>query len=175
MNQWFEGVKVFKSFPDIKERVGKLGEQITQEYWGEELVVIGILKGSFIFLADLTRAIELPLAVDFIGLASYEGTESTGVVRITSDLADSIEGKHVLVVEDIVDTGLTMDFLLKNLRTQRPASLKVCSLLYKPDRNIVPVEIDYLGFEIPDEFLVGYGLDFDGKYRNLPFLGTLDE
>lgn len=173
MNQWFDEIEVFKSSSTLKERVEALGEQIERDYLGKELVLIGILKGSFIFLADLCRIIDLPLSIDFIGLASYEGTQSTGIVRITSDLTQPIEGKHVLIVEDIIDTGQTMDFLLKNLRTRRPASLKVCSLLFKPSRNIVPITIDYLGFEIPDVFVVGYGLDFEGKYRNLSFLGVL--
>lgn len=173
MNQWFDEIEVFKSSSTLKERVEALGEQIERDYLGKELVLIGILKGSFIFLADLCRIIDLPLSIDFIGLASYVGTQSTGIVRITSDLTQPIEGKHVLIVEDIIDTGQTMDFLLKNLRTRRPASLKVCSLLFKPSRNIVPITIDYLGFEIPDVFVVGYGLDFEGKYRNLSFLGVL--
>ena len=128
---------------------------------------------SVVFAADLVRAIECPLSVDFLGLRSYEGTESTGVVQITSDLTKSIEGKHVLVVEDIVDTGLTLEYLYENFRTRKPASLKLASLLHKPSRTKAEVDIDYLGFTIEDVFVIGYGLDFDQHYRNLPYIGVM--
>ncbi len=157
---------------DVRARVRALGEQIARDYAGRSLVVVGVLKGSFIFLADLVRAIDLPLTVDFIGISSYQGTSSTGVVQITSDLGRPIEGKDVLLVEDIVDTGLTMRYLLENLATRGPASLKVCALLEKPTRARVNVPIDYRGFVIGDEFVVGYGLDRDGRMRNLPFVGV---
>jgi hypoxanthine phosphoribosyltransferase len=134
--------------------------------------VVGVLKGSFIFLADLVRAIDLPISIDFIGISSYQGTSTSGVVKITSDLTRPIEGKDVLLVEDIVDTGLSMRYLLDNLATRRPASLKVCALLEKPARARVQVPIDYRGFVIGDEFVVGYGLDWDGRMRNLPFVGV---
>jgi hypoxanthine phosphoribosyltransferase len=157
---------------DLRARVKALGEAIARDYAGRSLVVIGVLKGSFIFLADLVRAIDLPLTVDFIGISSYEGTSSSGVVQITSDLSRSIEGKDVLLVEDIVDTGLTMRYLLDNLALRGPASVKVCALLEKPARARVTVPIDYRGFVIGDEFVVGYGLDWDGRMRNLPYVGV---
>jgi len=138
-------------------------------------VVVGVLKGSFIFLADLVRAIELPITTEFIGIASYGNeTKSSGVVQITSDLTKPIDGKHVIVVEDIIDTGLTIDYLLENLSTRHPASVKVCALLHKPDRTVKKVPIDYLGFTIPNQFVVGYGLDFAQRYRNLPFIGLVE-
>jgi len=158
----------------IAERVRELGARIERDYQGKELVLLGVLKGSYIFISDLARAIDLPLTVDFIGLSSYgEATESSGVVKITSDLAQPIEGKHVLIVEDIVDTGLTMRYLLDNLATRRPASVKLCTLLHKPSRARTRIPIDYLGFQIEDRFVVGYGLDHGDKYRNVPFIGVL--
>ena len=155
-------------------RLRELGAEITRDYKGQNLVVVGVLKGSVLFFADLVRRIDLPLSIDFLGLSSYgSGTESSGVVRITSDLSRPIEGAHVLVVEDIVDTGLTMQFLLENLQTRKPASVKICTLLEKPSRAKVKVPTHYKGFVIPDEFVVGYGLDFDEKFRNLPFIGVM--
>jgi hypoxanthine phosphoribosyltransferase len=165
-------VDVLISREDLAARVRALGEQITRDHAGRPLVVVGVLKGSFIFLADLVRAIDLPISVDFIGISSYQGTTSSGVVQIASDLTRPIDGKDVLLVEDIVDTGLTMRYLLDNLATRRPASVKVCALLEKPSRARVKVPIDYRGFVIGDEFVVGYGLDWDGKLRNLPFIGV---
>jgi hypoxanthine phosphoribosyltransferase len=165
-------VEVLISQADLAARVAALGAEITRDHAGKPLVVVGVLKGSFIFLADLVRAIDLPLSVDFIGITSYQGTSTTGVVQITSDLTRPIEGKDVLLVEDIVDTGLSMRYLLDNLATRRPASLQVCALLEKPARARVKVPIDYRGFVIGDEFVVGYGLDWDGKLRNLPFVGV---
>jgi hypoxanthine phosphoribosyltransferase len=156
----------------IAARVAELGREITRDYAGRSLVAIGVLKGSFVFLADLVRAVDLPVAIDFIGITSYQGTSTTGVVQITSDLTRPIEGKDVLLVEDIVDTGLSMRYLLDNLATRRPASLRVCALLEKPARARVKVPIDYRGFVIGDEFVVGYGLDWDGRMRNLPFVGV---
>ncbi len=162
----------------LRERVAQLGEQITADYrdCAEDLVLLGVLKGSFVFLADLCRAIHLPHAVDFIGIASYgDETRSSGVVKITQDLTRPIEGRHVIVVEDIVDTGLTVHYLLNNLATRHPASVKLASLLHKPARTIQEVPIDYLGFEIPNEFVVGYGLDVGQQYRNLSFIGYIEE
>ena len=156
----------------IRARVAELGREIARDYAGEPLVVVGVLKGSFVFLADLVRAIDLPLAVDFIGISSYVGTTSSGVVQITSDLTRSVEGQQVLLVEDIVDTGLTVSYLLDNLATRRPLGVKVCALLEKPSRARVKVPLHYRGFEIEDVFVVGYGLDWDGKMRNLPFVGV---
>ena len=170
----FDDVEVMFSTEQIQRRTRELGEQITRDFCAEELAVICVLKGSFIFCADLVRAVDLPLAVDFLGLSSYGGKfESSGVVRITSDLSRPIEGKQVLVVEDIIDTGLTMEFLLDNLRTRHPAGVRVCTLLEKPSRAIKKIAIDYTGFVIPDAFVVGYGLDHDERYRNLPYIGIL--
>jgi hypoxanthine phosphoribosyltransferase len=157
---------------DLRVRVAAMGAEITRDYQGKALVLIGVLKGSFIFLADLVRAIELPLLVDFIGITSYQGTRSTGVVQITSDLTRPIEGKHVLLVEDIVDTGLTMRYLLDNLATRKPESVRIAALLEKPARAQVKIPVDYRGFVIGYQFVVGYGLDWDGKLRNLPFVGV---
>lgn len=159
----------------IARRVQELGAQIAADFEGQDnLVLVTILKGSVLFAADLARAIDLPLTMDFLGLSSYQGgTESTGVVRITNDLSRSVEGKHVLVVEDIVDTGLTMHFLLENLATRRPESVRICTLLHKPSRAKVQLPLDYVGFTIPDAFVVGYGLDYAEKLRNLPYVGIL--
>lgn len=154
----------------IAQRVREMGAKVTKEYAGKPIVVIGVLKGSFLFLADLVRSIENPLTVDFLGVSSYAGTESSGVVKITHDLTKPIAGKHVLVVEDIVDTGLTLQYLVENLKTRNPASLKVACLLDKPSRAKVRVPLEYVGFTIDDEFVVGYGLDYDGLYRNLPHI-----
>jgi len=160
----------------IATRVAELGAQITAEYAGlartADVVVIGVLKGSVIFLADLVRHVAVPIIVDFIGISSYgDATVSSGVVQITQDLSRPIEGKHVIVVEDIVDTGHTVHYLLENLATRRPASIKLASLLHKPDRAERAIKIDYLGFTIPNKFVVGYGLDIAQQYRNLPFIG----
>ena len=172
MSSGAQQIEVLISQAALAERVRALGEQITRDHAGRPLAVIGVLKGSFIFLADLVRAVDLPLTVDFIGISSYQGTSSSGVVQITSDLSRPIEGKDVLLVEDIVDTGLTMRYLLDNLATRGPATVKVCALLEKPARAQVAVPIDYRGFVIGDEFVVGYGLDWDGRMRNLPYVGV---
>lgn len=160
----------------IAARVSELGAQITEEYAPlakvTDVVLIGVLKGSVIFLADLARHIGLPIYMDFIGISSYgDATVSSGVVQITQDLSRPIEGKHVIVVEDIVDTGHTVHYLMENLTTRRPASIKLASLLHKPERSEREVKIDYLGFTIPNKFVVGYGLDVAQQYRNLPFIG----
>ena len=157
------------------ERVAEMGEQIRREYEGVDgrLLVVGMLKGSFIFMADLVRAIDLHCEIDFMAASSYgNATESSGQVRVTRDLTN-IEGQHVLLVEDIVDSGNTMEYILRLLRSRNPASVKLAALLDKPSRRRVPVHIDYCGFEIEDKFVVGYGLDFAGMYRNLPFVGVL--
>jgi hypoxanthine phosphoribosyltransferase len=149
--------------------------QITKDYRDKPLVLICVLKGSFVFASDLARAIDLPLRIDFLGVRSYgEGTETSGVVQITQDLSRPIENEHVLIVEDIVDTGLTIAHLMDLLRTRQPRSVKVCSLLHKPVRARVQVKIDYLGFTIEDKFVVGYGLDFAERYRNLPYIGVVE-
>ncbi len=163
----------------IQARVDELGATITKEYGPKlgpdgELVVIGILKGSFVFLADLVRARDLPIVVDFIGLSSYgDASESSGVVQLTQDLSRPISGKHVLVVEDIIDTGLTLSWLVRNLSSRNPASVALCTLLRKPEAQRMAVEVSYVGFDIPNEFVVGYGLDYGERYRNLRCIGTL--
>ena len=160
----------------IAARVAELGAQITAEYAPltatTDVVVIGVLKGSVLFMADLVRHIGAPIILDFIGISSYgDATVSSGVVRITQDLSRPIEGKHVIVIEDIVDTGHTVHYLLENLATRRPASIKLCAVLHKPERAESDIRIDYLGFTIPNKFVVGYGLDISQQFRNLPFIG----
>jgi hypoxanthine phosphoribosyltransferase len=169
-------IEVQLSAEKIAARVQELGAQISRDYAGKELVLVGVLKGSFIFMADLARAISADLRVEFLGVQSYgDETTSSGVVQITFDLTKPIDGKHVLIVEDIVDTGLTMDYLLEQMRTRHPASVKLCALLHKPSRMKKSCVIDYLGFTIPDLFVIGYGLDYAQKYRNLPYIGVLTE
>mgnify|MGYP005837161567 CR=1 FL=1 len=158
----------------IARRVGELGAAISRDYENRNPVLVGILKGAVLFLSDLLRAISTHITVDFMAISSYgSGTRSTGVVRILKDLDHPIAGRHVLVVEDIVDTGLTLRYLLDNLSSRRPASLKVCVLLDKRERRVLDVPLDYVGFQIPNRFVVGYGLDYAGWYRNLPFIGVL--
>jgi hypoxanthine phosphoribosyltransferase len=169
-----EELEVLYTQQQIAGRVREMAAEIERDHRGKELVLVGVLKGAFVFVSDLGRLIDLPLSVDFIGLSSYgEETESSGVVKITSDLTRPIEGKHVLIVEDIVDTGLTMRYLLDNFSTRRPASVKICALLQKPSRLRTRIPIQYLGFTVPDLFVVGYGLDAGEKYRNLPFIGAM--
>ncbi|MFH1017008.1 MAG: hypoxanthine phosphoribosyltransferase [Pseudomonadota bacterium] len=159
----------------IHKRVKELGEAIVRDYRGKELLCVGVLKGSILFFADLIREIQLPLQIDFLGASSYgAGTLSSGVVKITLDLSAPIAGKHVLLIEDIVDTGLTIRYLMENLRLRKPASIKLCSLLLKPSRLLYPIPVDYLGFSIDDRFIVGYGLDDVEYQRNLPYLGFID-
>jgi hypoxanthine phosphoribosyltransferase len=168
--------RVVISEEEIATRVSELAAQISRDYAGKELMLIGILKGSFIFLADLVRELSVPVALDFVAVSSYGAdTKSSGVVRILKDLDESVESKHVLVVEDIVDTGLTLrlSYLLENLRSRRAASVKVCTLLDKPARRRVTVPVDYRGFTVEDQFVVGYGMDYQGKYRGLPYIGLL--
>ena len=159
---------------ELADKVAEMGRQLAREYAGKELMLIGVLKGAIMFIVDLARAIELPLTLDFMAVASYgASTETSGIVRILKDLDSSIEGKDVLIVEDIIDSGLTLNYILDTLHARNPASLRVCSLLSKPARRRVDVPVDYTCFEIPDEFVVGYGLDFNQIYRNLPFVGVL--
>ena len=158
----------------LQARVRELGAQITRDYQGKELTLVCVLKGSAFFAMDLARYVDLPLTIEFLGVSSYQGgTETTGEVRITTDVSKPMAGKHLLVIEDIIDTGLTMSFLLENLNARHPASLKVCTLLEKPSRARAKIPIDYKGFVIDDVFVVGYGLDFGEKYRNLPFIGFM--
>ena len=168
-----EGIhEVLISASVLERRIGELGTQISRDFRGQELLLIGVLRGVTCFMADLMRHISLPVAIDFMTISSYEG-EQNGGVRIIKDLEETLAGRHVFVVEDIVDTGMTLNALLQNLRARGPASLKVCTLLDKRARRIADVPLDYVGFEIPDEFVVGYGLDFRQKFRNLPFIATL--
>ena len=160
---------------ELTARVGDLGRQIQDDYTGRTPMLVGVLKGAVVFLADLMRAIDAPCECDFIAVSSYgASTRSSGIVELTKDLSVPIEGRDVLIVEDIVDTGRTLAYLLRNLETRQPGTLRVCTLLDKVSRREVPVPLDYVGFTIPDEFVVGYGLDFAGLYRNLPYLGVLD-
>ena len=161
---------------DLQRRVKELGAEITRDYAGREPLLIGVLKGAVFFLSDIMRQIDVPCTVDFMAVASYgDATESSGVVRILKDLDDSIEGRDVLIVEDIVDSGLTLQYLMKNLRSRKPASLEVCALLTKPERRKVDLPIRYVGFEIPNRFAIGYGLDHAERFRNLPFVAVLDD
>ena len=161
--------EVLISREEIDRMVTGLADRITKDYQGREVVMIGILKGSFIFMSDLVRKIDLPMVNDFMSVSSYYGgTKSSGVVKIVKDLDNDIEGKHVIIVEDIVDSGLTLGHLKEMLLTRNPASLAVCAAFDKPDRRKVDIAAEYTGSQIPDEFIIGYGLDYDGKYRNLP-------
>ena len=169
-----ENIEVLYSREQIADRVEELGAEITKAYAGtNELVLVGILKGSVIFFSDLIREIDLTVRCEFMGISSY-GTEtkSSGVVKITSDLTTAIEGKDVLIVEDIVDTGLSMNYLRENFATRKPNSVKICSLLDKPSNRKIPIDVDFIGFEIPNLFVIGYGLDLAGHYRNLPYVGV---
>lgn len=159
----------------IRARIAELGREISETYGGEVPVLINILKGGFIFLADLARAVKVDCEIDFMVVSSYEDkTESSGVVRILSDLGVNLEGRHVLIVEDIVDTGLTLEYIRELLSARNPASLRIVTLLNKPDRRQAEVPLDWVGFDIPDEFVVGYGLDFAQRFRNLPYITVLD-
>jgi hypoxanthine phosphoribosyltransferase len=168
-------VSTLLSAEEIAKRVRELGAEITRDYQGRRLVLVCVLKGSFVFTADLSRAIDLPLRIEFLGVRSYgEGTSTSGVVQITQDLSKPIEGEDILIVEDIVDTGLTIAHLLDLFRTRKPSSVKVCALLHKPARTRIEVPIAYLGFTIADRFVVGYGLDWAERYRNIPFIGVVE-
>jgi hypoxanthine phosphoribosyltransferase len=159
---------------DIQEKLTEIGERITEEYKGKRLLLVGVLRGAVIVLGDLMRKIDLPCEIDFMDISSYgTGTSSSGVVRILKDLEEDITDRHVLVVEDIIDTGLTVSYLLRSLQARKPASLEIFALLSKPSRRRVELDVKYLGFEVPDEFVVGYGLDFAGAYRNLPDICVL--
>jgi len=170
-----EELEVLISREDLDERIRELGALITRDFaHAEDLHVIAVLKGSFLFLADLVRAIELELSVDFLGLSSYgDSTETSGVVRMTQDLSLPIKGRDVLIVEDIIDTGLTMRYLIDNLQTRKPKSIHVCTLLDKPENRTVDIPMQYVGFEVPNEFVIGYGLDYAEKFRNVPFIGVV--
>ena len=158
----------------LQERIRELGRELSQDYAGRELLLVGVLKGAVFFMADLMRNLSVPCEIDFMAISSYgAATDSSGVVRILKDLDINIEGRHVLVVEDIIDSGLTLSYLLRNLESREPASLEICALLTKPDRREIDVPVRYVGFEIPNEFVIGYGLDFAERYRNLPYVAVL--
>ncbi|MCI8422986.1 MAG: hypoxanthine phosphoribosyltransferase [Lawsonibacter sp.] len=166
--------EILFSEEQLKTRVNEIARQIESDYAGKEIMLISVLRGSFIFMADLCRAIKLPCTLDFMAVSSYgKGTSSTGQVQITKDLTEDITGRHVVVVEDILDSGNTLSYLLKILQHRHPASVRLCTLLDKPERRTKPVELHYAGFTIPDAFVVGYGLDYAERYRNLPYIGIL--
>ena len=166
--------EVLFSEEQLKNRVREIAQQITADYQGKEIMLISVLRGSFVFMADLCRAIDLPCTLDFMAVSSYgKGTKSSGQVQITKDLSEDISDRHIIVVEDILDSGNTLSYLLKILENRHPASIRLCTLLDKPDRRVKPVEVHYSGFTIPDAFVVGYGLDYAEKYRNLPYIGIL--
>ncbi len=168
-------LKIIITQEQVEEKIAELGKKISADYAGKDLIMIGVLRGSAYFLVDLTRKMHVPFAIDFISISHYsEQTGSTGVVRITKDLDLSITDKHVLIIEDIVDTGLSLGYLLRNLKTRNPADLKVCTLLNVEARRIVEVPVDYKGFDLPNIFVVGYGLDYNEKYRNLQFIAEFD-
>lgn len=168
--------KVLVTKEQLEAKTAELAERITQDYQGKELVLVGVLKGGFIFLADLARAIKMDLTIDFISVSSYgNATESSGVVRIIKDIDSDITGKHVLIVEDLIDTGLTLNYLKELFNTKGCASVKLAAIMDKPDRRKVDLKVDYTGIVIPDEFVVGYGLDYAGKYRNLPEVCVVSE
>jgi hypoxanthine phosphoribosyltransferase len=169
------GVKeVLVSTKEIQEKVREIGERITEDYQGEKLLLVGILRGAVVFLSDLMRHLQLPCEIDFMEISSYGAdTTSSGVVRILKDLEEDITGRHVLIVEDIIDTGLTLSYLRRSLLARKPASLEICALLSKPSRRQIDLDVKYVGFEVPDVFVVGYGIDFAGAYRNLPDIHSL--
>jgi hypoxanthine phosphoribosyltransferase len=160
----------------IHERVTELGREITEDYAGDPPILVNVLKGGFVFLADLVRAVELPVEVDFMEVSSYgDATTSSGIVRILEDLSGSVEARHVIIVEDIVDTGRTLSYLIENLETRHPKSVKICTLLDRRGRREVELSLDYVGFVVPDRFVVGYGLDLAQKYRNLPYIAIVED
>jgi hypoxanthine phosphoribosyltransferase len=160
----------------LRSRIAELGAEISADYAGRDLLLIGVLKGAVFFMADLMRKLTIPCEVDFMAISSYgASTDSSGVVRILKDLDINIEGRHVLVVEDIIDSGLTLSYLMRNLESREPATLEVCALLTKPDRREIEVPVRYVGFEIPNRFVIGYGLDFGERYRNLPYVAVLSD
>ena len=170
-----ETIRVMLTEEEVDKKIREMGAEISKDMNGEQIKLITVLKGGSFFACELAKRITVPVAIDFMSVSSYgNDTKSSGVVRIIKDLDDAIEGQNVLVVEDIIDSGRTLSYLLENLRRRGPKSLRLCTLLSKPDRRVVEVPVDYLGFEIPDEFVVGYGLDYAQKYRNLPYIGVIE-
>ena len=169
-----EHISVLKSEAEVDARIKEMGEQISRDYAGKQIHMICVLKGGSFFMCELAKRITVPVSLDFMSVSSYgSDTKSSGVVKIVKDLDESIQGKDVLVVEDIIDSGRTLSYLMEMLRDRRPDSLKLCTLLDKPSRRVVEVDVNYTGFRIPDEFVVGYGLDYDQRYRNLPYIGVI--
>lgn len=170
-----EHIKVFLSEKEVDDRIQEMGDQISRDYAGKEVHLICVLKGGSFFMCELAKRITVPVSLDFMSVSSYGSeTKSSGVVKIVKDLDEPLKGKDVLVVEDIVDSGRTLSYLMEMLRDRGPASLRLCTLLDKPDRRVIDVDVDYTGFQIPDEFVVGYGLDYGQKYRNLPYIGIVE-
>ena len=168
-------IEVMISEEEVNRRIRELGEQISRDYEGKQVHLVCVLKGGSFFLCELAKRITVPVSIDFMSVSSYGGeTTSSGIVRIVKDLDTPIEGKNVLIAEDIIDTGRTLAYLMEHLKQRKPKSLKLCTLLDKPDRRVSDVKVDYTGFEIPDEFVVGYGLDYDQRYRNLPYVGVVE-
>lgn len=166
--------RILLSEEEIAAKVKELGAQISKDYADKNPIIISVLKGSFMFMADLVRAVTIPCTVDFMSVSSYGGgTTSSGEVKIVKDFDESIDGRHIIVVEDILDSGRTLSYLMKNMKARGAASISLCTFLDKPDRRVVPVEVAYKGFTVPDAFIVGYGLDYDQQYRNLPYVGVL--
>ena len=169
-----DSIKVMISEERVNRRINELAEQISEDFKGRSVHLVCILKGSIFFTCELAKRLSVPVTIDFMSVSSYgAGTKSSGVVRLVKDLDEPLEGKDVIVIEDIIDSGRTLGYLMENLSARKPATLKLCTLLDKPDRRVTDVYVDYTGFEIPDEFVVGYGLDYDQKYRNLPYIGVL--
>ncbi len=169
-----DSIKVMISEERVNRRINELAEQISEDFKGRSVHLVCILKGSIFFTCELAKRLSVPVTIDFMSVSSYgAGTKSSGVVRLVKDLDEPLEGKDVIVIEDIIDSGRTLSYLMENLSARKPATLKLCTLLDKPDRRVTDVYVDYTGFEIPDEFVVGYGLDYDQKYRNLPYIGVL--
>lgn len=169
-----ERIEVLLTEEEIDRRIQEIGDQISNDYAGKQVHLVCVLKGGSFFMCELAKRISVPVSIDFMSVSSYGGdTKSSGVVRIVKDLDESLKDKHVIVIEDIVDSGRTLSYLLDMLRGRGPADVRLCTLLDKPDRRVVDVKVDYTGFEIPDEFVVGYGLDYDQKYRNLPYIGIV--
>ncbi|PAB59217.1 hypoxanthine phosphoribosyltransferase [Anaeromicrobium sediminis] len=167
--------EVLYSEEKIRNKVKEIADKITEDYQGKEVLLVGVLKGANMFMADLMRQIKLSVNIDFMAVSSYgHSTESSGVVKILKDLDNSIENKHVIIIEDIIDSGLTLQYICENLLSRKPASLKICTLLDKPERRTIDMTVHYKGFNIPDEFIVGYGIDYAEKFRNLPYIGILD-
>ncbi|WP_291259007.1 hypoxanthine phosphoribosyltransferase [Fusobacterium sp.] len=166
-------IKTLLTREEVERRIKELAKEIEKDYQGKELVVIGLLKGSIVFMSDLIKEINLPLAIDFMSVSSYSGTTSTGVIKISKDITIDVKDKDVLIVEDIIDTGLTLSHVKKLFQDREVKSLKICTLLDKPSRRTVEMKGEYVGFEIPDEFVIGYGLDYDQYYRNLPYIGVV--